>query len=86
MCGILRYAKRLWAEDDGFIISAELVLIATILVLALVVGLSVVRDSISAELVDVANAFGKVNQSNKRGSSGKGGGDAQLIYRSPRGE
>ena len=60
---MLRQIFRLWNEDTGFVISAELVLIATIVVLALVVGLSVVRTAITAELVDVANAFGSANQS-----------------------
>ncbi|GEM_PF-5799551 len=54
---------RVWRNDDGFIVSAELVLIATIVVLALVVGLSAVRTSIVSELVDIANAFGHANQS-----------------------
>ena len=71
---MLRQISRLWNEDTGFVISAELVLIATIVVLALVVGLSVVRTAITAELVDVANAFGSTNQSfhfgGKNGSRG----------------
>ena len=71
---MLRHFYRLWNEDSGFVVSAELVLIATIVVLALVVGLSVVRTSITSELVDVANAFGSANQSfhfsAKDGSSG----------------
>ena len=71
---MLRHLSNLWKEDAGFIVSAELVLIATIVVLALVVGLSVVRTAITAELFDVANAFGSANQSfhfnGKHGLSG----------------
>ena len=55
--------KRLWSEEDGFIVSAELILISTVLVLSLIVGLCEVRTSITSELVDIANAFGCVNQS-----------------------
>jgi Flp pilus assembly pilin Flp len=53
----------LYRDDAGFIISAELVLIATILVIGLVVGLSSVSAGINSELNDVGSAFGSVNQS-----------------------
>jgi len=55
--------NRLWNDDAGFVVSAELVLVATIVVLAMVVGLSEVAISINHELEDVACAFGAVNQS-----------------------
>jgi hypothetical protein len=50
-------------DDAGFVVSAELVLVSTIAVLALVVGLSEVSAAINQELEDVASAFGSVNQS-----------------------
>ena len=49
-------------DEAGFIVSAELVLVATIAVLSMVVGLSQVSNSINNELNDVANAFGSLNQ------------------------
>lgn len=52
----------LWKEEAGFVVSAELVLISTIAVLAMVVGLSEVAYGISQELEDTATAFGAVNQ------------------------
>jgi len=55
--------SRLWNEEAGFVISTELVLVATILVLALVVGLATVRDAVIQELADVAGAIGAINQS-----------------------
>jgi hypothetical protein len=55
-------AAKLWNDDAGFIVSAELVLIATITVLAMIVGLSEVAHGINQELEDVASAFGAVNQ------------------------
>lgn len=55
--------KRLWADQAGFVVSAELVLVATVLVLGLLVGMSTLRDSITNELADVAGAFDDVVQS-----------------------
>lgn len=53
----------LWRDDRGFIISAELVMIATILVLGLIAGLACVRDAVTGELFDVADAIDSLNQS-----------------------
>ena len=55
--------NQLYADEAGFIISAELVLIATIAVLGMLVGLSEVAFNINQELEDVGSAFGRVNQS-----------------------
>ena len=55
--------NRLIADESGFIVSAELILIATIGGLAMVVGLSEVAVNINNELGDVAAAFGAMNQS-----------------------
>ena len=54
---------KLLNDESGFLISAELILIATIAVLGLVVGLSEVAFNVNNELEDVASAFGSVNQS-----------------------
>jgi len=54
---------RLWNEDCGAIVSAEIMLIGTILVLGVIVGLKSVRDSVVTELADVAQAIANVNQS-----------------------
>ena len=54
--------RKLFNDEAGFVVSAELVLVFTIAVLGMVVGLTAVRDSISQELVDLSNAFGAVNQ------------------------
>ena len=51
------------ADDAGFILSAELVLILTIGVLAMVVGLNAIAKSVVQELNDVAQGVGSVNQS-----------------------
>ena len=67
-------AVTLWNDEAGFIVSAELVLIATVAVLAMVVGLSEVASAVNQELEDVASAFGSVNQSFRyQGLTGHGG-------------
>ena len=50
-------------DESGVIISAELVLVLTIGVLAMIVGLSEVAVAINTELNDCSNAFGALNQS-----------------------
>jgi hypothetical protein len=55
--------KTLWNDEAGFIISAELVLVATLLVIGLIVGLSEVQHAVVTELNDVADAIGELNQS-----------------------
>lgn len=72
---MLKLAAMLWKDDAGFIISAELILVSTIVVLGMVVGLSEVSNAVNQELEDVASAFGSVNQSYRYSgvfSSGKG--------------
>jgi hypothetical protein len=54
---------RLWNEETGAIVSAEIMLVATILVLGVIVGLKSVRDSVVTELADVAQAVANVSQS-----------------------
>lgn len=55
--------KKFWSDEAGFIVSAELVLIATILVLGMIVGLVSVRDQVVQELGDIAYAIGLINTS-----------------------
>jgi Flp pilus assembly pilin Flp len=54
--------RQLWRDECGAIISAELVLVATILVIGMVVGLSELQHAVVQELNDVADAIGNVNQ------------------------
>ncbi len=68
------FAVALWNDEAGFIVSAELVLIGSVAVLAMVVGLSEVANAVNQELEDVASAFGSVNQSYRyNGLTGHGG-------------
>ena len=55
--------RKLFNDEAGFIISAELVLVLTIGVLGMVVGLASIRDSLVAEMCDLSSAFGAIDQS-----------------------
>ena len=55
--------NNLMNDEAGFIVSAELVIIATVGVLAMIVGLSEVAMNVNHELEDVGSAFGSLNQS-----------------------
>lgn len=55
--------KNFWNDEAGVIVSAEIVLVLTILVIAMVVGLTAVRDAVTTELADVAQAIANVDQS-----------------------
>lgn len=55
--------KKLFNDETGVIISAELILVLTLAVLAMVVGLSEVAIAVNNELNDISNAFGSLNQS-----------------------
>ena len=59
----MKLLQQVWMEDAGFIISAELVLVATIVVISMVVGLACIRNQVVQELIDVAQAIGSINQS-----------------------
>ncbi len=50
-------------DEAGFVISAELVLIASVLVIGMIVGLSEIQHAIVTELNDVGDAVGSLNQS-----------------------
>lgn len=50
-------------DEGGFIVSAELVLVVTLLVVGMIVGLSEVQHAVVSELNDVGDAVGQLNQS-----------------------
>ena len=64
----LQMINRLFHDENGFLVSAEIVLIFTLVFCAVAVGIAVVRDALVQELGDVAEALGALNQSyNYRG-------------------
>ena len=54
--------RNLLNDEAGAVISSELVLVLTILVLSLVVGLTEVAVAVNNELNDISNAIGSVKQ------------------------
>ncbi|GBD35358.1 hypothetical protein HRbin36_00470 [bacterium HR36] len=57
-----RLMMQLWQDDCGALLSFEWILLATILVLAMVVGLKSVQQAVLNEFEDVANAIGALSQ------------------------
>jgi hypothetical protein len=54
--------RNLWNDELGFVISAELVLVLTVGVQAVIVGLSEVAVAVNTELNDISNAIGALTQ------------------------
>jgi hypothetical protein len=77
-----RLAVRLLNDDAGFIVSAELILVATVGILTMIVGLSEVAHNINNELEDIGSAFGNMTQTYQfNGTSGhKGSADGSSFY------
>lgn len=55
--------RKLFDDECGAVISAELVLVLTILVIGIIVGLNEVAAAVNTELNDVSNAIGSLDQS-----------------------
>jgi len=55
--------SRLWSDEQGAVLSAELILVMTLLFCATAVGISTLRNALVTELADVAAAIGNLNQS-----------------------
>jgi Flp pilus assembly pilin Flp len=55
--------RKLFNDEAGAVISAELVLVLTILVIGVIVGLSEVAVAVNTELNDISNALGALDQS-----------------------
>jgi hypothetical protein len=59
----MKILRRLWKDEGGFVVSAELVLVASVAILAMIVGLAAYRDAIIDELADNGKAINALNQS-----------------------
>lgn len=59
----MKVLSRLWKEEDGAIVSSEIVVVTVLLVLGMIVGLQTVREAVVTELADFAGAIGSINQS-----------------------
>ena len=60
--------RNLLNDEAGFIISAELMIILTLLFCATVVGIAMIRDALVQELGDVSEMIGSFDQSYAVGS------------------
>jgi len=73
--------KKLWNDEVGAVVSAELVMVATILGIGMIVGLTSVRDAVVTELADVGAAIASINQSYTYGGVvGHSGTTAGSVY------
>ena len=50
-------------DDSGFIVSAELIVVVTLLICSVGVGFAVVKDAVATELNDISDAIGTFDQS-----------------------
>jgi Flp pilus assembly pilin Flp len=58
-----KFWRDLWEDEAGMIISAELIVISTVLVIGLITGLTCVQQALVAEFRDLGLAFSGMNQS-----------------------
>ncbi len=55
--------KHLWLDEGGAVLSAELVLVSTLLFCGVALGVNELRNAILQELADTASMIGSVDQS-----------------------
>ena len=55
--------KKLWMDEAGVTVSAEIVLVGTILVIGMVAGLTSLADGVTNELADLGQAIDDIDQS-----------------------
>jgi hypothetical protein len=60
---MVKLFNQMWADDAGYIISTEMLLIFVILVLGLIAGMANLRMAIVNELTESAQAILQLNQS-----------------------
>lgn len=53
---------RLWRDESGSVLSAELVLVVALAGIGMIAGLSTYRDQVVFELADMGTAIGEFNQ------------------------
>lgn len=58
----MNLAKQLWLDDRGAVLSTEMILVATVVVIGIIVGLTTYRDAVVQELGDTAMAVASLNQ------------------------
>ena len=72
---------KLRTDQSGAVVCAELILVATVLVVGLVVGIKSVRDAVVTEMADVGQAIADFDQSYSfTGVVGHGGGSGGAYF------
>ena len=64
------HLQKLLRDEEGFVVSSELILIATIVSLSMAVGLTEVSHAVTRELIDVGNGFNRLNHRSRYQSLG----------------
>lgn len=59
----MKTLRRLWSDEDAFVVSSELVIVGVMLVIGLLVGMVSIRDQTVQELADTGGAIAKWTQS-----------------------
>jgi hypothetical protein len=55
--------KTLWKDDSGVILTMEIILIATVILLGVLAGLATLRDGIITEMADIGGSLSNLDQS-----------------------
>lgn len=55
--------RRVWRDEAGFVLSTELTMVASVLVVGVLAGAVTVRDQVVQEMADTAAAISNFNQS-----------------------
>ena len=59
----MAWIKRFWSDEQGVVVSLEIVLTTAVLGFGMLAGLQVLRDALAQELVDLGNAVSTLNSS-----------------------
>jgi len=62
--------RKLWNDECGAVMAAELILILTVVGLGVMIGMKVVQVALVSELHDVADAIASIDQSWSSGGQG----------------
>lgn len=57
------WIRSLWCDESGFVLSTELTLMGSVLAVGTIVGLASLRDTVTAELSDLAHSLSGLDQS-----------------------
>jgi hypothetical protein len=60
---VFTLSRALWQDEAGFIVSAELVMLGTVLVVGLIAGMACIQDAVIGEYTEVAGALRGLDQS-----------------------